>query len=681
MELGILADVGGGTTEVAAFCRIVNHGGSEVTGPAFSPDDTRLYLSSQRGPDGSTGYTYEITGPFRQSGGPPPPPPPPPPVTLFVSDAFSRTVSNGWGAADVGGAWALTGGATSNFSVSGGAGRMSVPAGSTRAAVLGGLVERTRSWRRPWRSTRCRRAAAAYVSVVGRRVDAGNDYRVKVRFQSTGVLAVYLARRVNGAETTLVSANSIGFTPGQFVRVKLRVVGDGAHVVGGQGVGRRGEPSLAAWLLEQFDSTAGLQVAGGRRPGALPVQHHHQRSRGQPLRHHHRRVHQPHPRRRHPNKVPLAAFTATATGLGVAFDGTTSSDPDGTVKTWAWTFGDGTNGSGSTTTHTYATGGTYNVGLIVTDDAGATGTTSHQVTVVAPPPNKVPLAAFTATATGLGVAFDGTTSSDPDGTVKTWAWSFGDGTNGSGSTTTHTYATGGTYNVGLIVTDDAGATGTTSQQVTVVAPPPPTLFASDVFSRTVSNGWGAADVGGAWALTGGATNFSVSGGAGRMSVAAGSTRAAAWRSPRRTRSWRRPMAVDKVQTGGGAYVSVVGRRVDAGNDYRVKVRFQSNGVLAVYLARRVNGAETTLVSANSIAFHAGPVRACEAPCRRGRGPRRWGSRCGPTGRASLRRGCSSSSIPPLACRSPAGSPWSTTSRAPPPTVPWSAFSTPSPLRA
>jgi secreted PhoX family phosphatase len=38
---------------------------SEVTGPVFSPDGTRLYFSSQRGGNPQTGITYEVTGPFR----------------------------------------------------------------------------------------------------------------------------------------------------------------------------------------------------------------------------------------------------------------------------------------------------------------------------------------------------------------------------------------------------------------------------------------------------------------------------------------------------------------------------------------------------------------------------------------------------------------------------------------
>ncbi|MFW6690344.1 alkaline phosphatase PhoX [Streptomyces sp. MAR4 CNX-425] len=52
---------------VAPFLRVEGQGGSEITGPAFTPDGTRLYFSSQRGTTGSSsgGITYEVTGPFR----------------------------------------------------------------------------------------------------------------------------------------------------------------------------------------------------------------------------------------------------------------------------------------------------------------------------------------------------------------------------------------------------------------------------------------------------------------------------------------------------------------------------------------------------------------------------------------------------------------------------------------
>ncbi|MFE0806565.1 alkaline phosphatase PhoX [Streptomyces sp. NPDC058848] len=52
---------------IAPFLRIDGQSGSEITGPAFSPDGTRLYFSSQRGTSGrsSGGITYEVRGPFR----------------------------------------------------------------------------------------------------------------------------------------------------------------------------------------------------------------------------------------------------------------------------------------------------------------------------------------------------------------------------------------------------------------------------------------------------------------------------------------------------------------------------------------------------------------------------------------------------------------------------------------
>ena len=79
MELCVLATVGR-SLQVAPVVRITGQSGSEVTGPAFSPDGMRLYLSSQRGADGR-GVTYEISGPFRTA---------PPPPSSIISPASCR---------------------------------------------------------------------------------------------------------------------------------------------------------------------------------------------------------------------------------------------------------------------------------------------------------------------------------------------------------------------------------------------------------------------------------------------------------------------------------------------------------------------------------------------------------------------------------------------------------------
>lgn len=62
MQIVVLT-VGG---DVVPLVQVVGHLGSEITGPAFSPDGRRLYFSSQRGRTGigTPGMTYEVTGPF-----------------------------------------------------------------------------------------------------------------------------------------------------------------------------------------------------------------------------------------------------------------------------------------------------------------------------------------------------------------------------------------------------------------------------------------------------------------------------------------------------------------------------------------------------------------------------------------------------------------------------------------
>jgi subtilisin family serine protease len=84
------------------------------------------------------------------------------------------------------------------------------------------------------------------------------------------------------------------------------------------------------------------------------------------------------------NQAPTASFTASCTGLTCSFNGSASTDTDGTIASYAWTFGNGASGSGATATQTYGQGGTYTVTLTVTDDAGATGTSTKQVTASAP---------------------------------------------------------------------------------------------------------------------------------------------------------------------------------------------------------------------------------------------------------------------------------------------------------
>jgi 6-phosphogluconolactonase (cycloisomerase 2 family) len=84
-----------------------------------------------------------------------------------------------------------------------------------------------------------------------------------------------------------------------------------------------------------------------------------------------------------PHQGPVAAFTVNGATAGAAtgFDGAASSDPDGSVTRYDWSFGDGSSASSTapTTTHAYAPG-TYTATLTVTDDAGCSHTVFNGVT-------------------------------------------------------------------------------------------------------------------------------------------------------------------------------------------------------------------------------------------------------------------------------------------------------------
>jgi CSLREA domain-containing protein len=85
------------------------------------------------------------------------------------------------------------------------------------------------------------------------------------------------------------------------------------------------------------------------------------------------------------NQPPTAGFSSTCDHLACSFTNT-SSDADGTIASSAWTFGDGTSSTQTNPSHTYAAASTYTVTLTVTDNGGATGQVSRQVTATAPPP-------------------------------------------------------------------------------------------------------------------------------------------------------------------------------------------------------------------------------------------------------------------------------------------------------
>src|SRR5262249_13267621 len=75
-----------------------------------------------------------------------------------------------------------------------------------------------------------------------------------------------------------------------------------------------------------------------------------------------------------PDILPTARASKSCDGLSCDFDASSSVDPDGSIASYDWDFGDGTVGNGETISHTYQFPGVYSIALVVTDNRGGTDT-------------------------------------------------------------------------------------------------------------------------------------------------------------------------------------------------------------------------------------------------------------------------------------------------------------------
>jgi PKD repeat protein len=185
------------------------------------------------------------------------------------------------------------------------------------------------------------------------------------------------------------------------------------------------------------------------------------------------------------NKAPTASLSVrpadAQVGQAVTFDGSASTDPDSgdSVAEWNFQYGDGT-GSGwvpsATLTHSYSVAGTYTATLKVRDthDAESTAASASVRVTGGGTTNQAPVARLSATPSVAkvdgSVVFDGTSSTDVDGTVAQYRFDLGDGTIvgwTTSSQTTHAYDAAGNYAATLQVKDDKGKVSDNTASVTV----------------------------------------------------------------------------------------------------------------------------------------------------------------------------------------------------------------------
>jgi len=191
---------------------------------------------------------------------------------------------------------------------------------------------------------------------------------------------------------------------------------------------------------------------------------------------------------------PVAAVSANPTSgttpLTVSFSSINSRDPDGTITSYSWNFGDGSSSTDPNPVHIYNSAGTFTAVLTVRDDSGLTDTESVVITA-SPSANQSPIAVAGANRTSgyapLAINFSSAGSYDPDGTIVSYLWSFGDGTSVNQANPSYTYNNAGNYTATLTVTDNGGATRSSSVTINVQQAQNTVIFVNGISMSLVSN--------------------------------------------------------------------------------------------------------------------------------------------------------------------------------------------------
>jgi DNA/RNA endonuclease G (NUC1) len=192
---------------------------------------------------------------------------------------------------------------------------------------------------------------------------------------------------------------------------------------------------------------------------------------------------------------PIASVNGPFTsneGSSVSMSAANSIDPNGSIVSYSWTFGDGASATGSTTTHTYAQDGDYKVRFIAVDNDGLADTlfTTAHVANVAPT-----IAAFAGDTLLPGETYTtASTFTDPGADPWTASVNYGDGSgtmalalNAKAFSLSHTYANAGTFTVTVGVTDDH-VTSTSTATVLVLSASQGVESAMDLVSAMASDG-------------------------------------------------------------------------------------------------------------------------------------------------------------------------------------------------
>lgn len=171
-------------------------------------------------------------------------------------DEFDRTVSNGWGSADWGGDWTVSGTA-SQAAVSAGVATRDFPTANVTQGhrLIGGGGMNTDTVMECATPNAVTGTGSLVCGVIARSVDTGNFYSGWVEFKPSALLAAKIERFSTGPEGTaeLAASNpipAVTYTTGEYVSVRFQV--DGGHLR--LKVWKSADPEPDAWTLTVQDS-------------------------------------------------------------------------------------------------------------------------------------------------------------------------------------------------------------------------------------------------------------------------------------------------------------------------------------------------------------------------------------------------------------------------------------------
>jgi CSLREA domain-containing protein len=184
--------------------------------------------------------------------------------TTYASDSFTRTITNGWGSADTGGSYTLTG-TSSNFGVDGSSGTIVAPAAdSPRIATLQNVSVQDLAFTFRVKTDKLAAGNNQSVFFIARRVSNNTEYRGQLRISTTGTVYIRAAQAINGSQTiigTEVAVPGVIHAANRYIWMRGEIVGTNPTTIRLK-AWADGQAEPSGWQYTVTDSTSALQTAG-----------------------------------------------------------------------------------------------------------------------------------------------------------------------------------------------------------------------------------------------------------------------------------------------------------------------------------------------------------------------------------------------------------------------------------